>query len=142
MCIRDSFHGAAGLDAAVEVIRDFQSCFHGLQFAVLLYAVERGHSERKGELGMPQQLPMFSRSAIQASGIVVCDRNSQAKATFLGSPRFHLLHHFQPLAFSLSSVGPTRPTTGPPAATSDAATAPPNTADNCSRQKPTALGPA
>ena len=39
---------------------------------------------------------MFSRSAIQTSGIVVCDRNSQAKATFLGSPRFHLLHHFQP----------------------------------------------
>ena len=50
---------------------------------------------------MTQQLPMLSRSAIQASGIVVCDRNSQAKSTFLGSPRFHLLHHFQPLAFSL-----------------------------------------
>ena len=25
----------------------------------------------------------------------------EAKSTFLGSPRFHLLHHFQPLAFSL-----------------------------------------
>jgi len=36
---------------------------------------------------------MFSRSAIQASGIVVCDRNSQAKSTFLGSPRLRLLHH-------------------------------------------------
>lgn len=36
---------------------------------------------------------MLSRSALQASGIVVCERNAQAKSTFLGSafrrsPRF------------------------------------------------------
>jgi len=34
---------------------------------------------------------MFSRSAIQVSGIVVCDRNSEAKATFRGSPFRHAL---------------------------------------------------
>ncbi|MCX6913520.1 MAG: hypothetical protein NT167_10815, partial [Verrucomicrobia bacterium] len=32
-------------------------------------------------------MPRFSRSAIQAKGIVVCDHNSQAKSTFLGSPQ-------------------------------------------------------
>jgi hypothetical protein len=31
-------------------------------------------------------VPMWSRSAIHASGIVVCERNSETNSTFLGSP--------------------------------------------------------
>ena len=47
---------------------------------------------------------MFSRSAIQASGIVVCDRNFQAKSTFLGSPFRRALRSgsLQPIRFSPS----------------------------------------
>ena len=32
------------------------------------------------------RLPIWSRAAIQASGVVVCKRNCQASSTFLGSP--------------------------------------------------------
>ena len=47
---------------------------------------------------------MFSRSAIQASGIVVCERNFQAKPTFRGSPFRRALRSasLQPIRFSLS----------------------------------------
>jgi hypothetical protein len=49
---------------------------------------------------------MLSRSAIQTSGIVVCERNFQAKSTFLGSPLRRALRSasLQPIRFSPSTT--------------------------------------
>ncbi|MEI6396308.1 MAG: hypothetical protein WCT12_35035, partial [Verrucomicrobiota bacterium] len=56
------------------------------------------------------------RSAIQASGIVVCDRNSQAQSTFLGSPfRWSLRSaSLQPIRSSPSITNCRRATSSPP----------------------------
>ena len=48
---------------------------------------------------------MWSRAAIQASGIVVCERNSQASSTFGGSP-FRLDE--TPALVQVAELGPDR----------------------------------
>jgi len=49
---------------------------------------------------------MWRRSAIRASGIVVCERNSQASSTFLGSPfrRACRSASLQPIRFNPSTT--------------------------------------
>src|ERR1035438_10448482 len=52
------------------------------------------------------RVPMLSRSAIHASGIVVCERNSQASSIFLGSPFRRALRSasLQPIRFDAAAA--------------------------------------
>src|ERR1035441_864246 len=82
------------------------------------------------------RVPMLSRSAIHASGIVVCERNSQASSIFPGSPFRRALR-----AASLQPIrcNPSTPRRSACAASASCTTSPkwlgPGGVSTCSRQK-------